>query len=109
MSDDVRLVYVTAPSQDEAVGLAEALVGERLAACANVLGPITSVYWWNGQLNHDAEVALILKTRAELVEALTERVRQLHSYDCPCVVALPISGGNPAFLSWIAAETKPGS
>lgn len=106
MADEARLIYVTAPNQDEALGLAQALVGERLAACANVLGPITSVYWWDGKLNQDAEVALVLKTRADLVEALTARVRELHPYDCPCVVALPIDGGNPAFLSWIAAETK---
>lgn len=106
MTEDARLIYLTAASQDEAVKLAHSLVGERLAACANVLGPITSVYWWDGTLNQDAEVALVLKTRADLVEALTARVRELHSYDCPCVVALPIDGGNPAFLSWIAAETK---
>lgn len=106
MAEDTRLIYVTAPTHDEALALAQALVGERLAACANVLGAITSVYWWDGKLNQDAEVALVLKTRAELVEALTARVRELHSYDCPCVVALPIDGGNPAFLSWIVAETK---
>lgn len=106
MAEDTRLIYVTAPTHDEALALAQALVGERLAACANVLGAVTSVYWWDGKLNQDAEVALVLKTRAELVEALTARVRELHSYDCPCVVALPIDGGNPAFLSWIVAETK---
>lgn len=107
MTEDARLIYITAPSHDEAVRLAQTLVGERLAACANVLGGITSVYWWDGKLNQDAEVALVLKTRADLVEALTARVRELHSYDCPCVVALPIDGGNPGFLAWIAAETRP--
>lgn len=106
MSEEARLVYITAPNHDEALKLAQTLVGERLAACANVLGPITSVYWWDGTLNQDAEVGLVLKTRADLVEALTARVRALHSYDCPCVVALPITGGNPAFLQWIAAETE---
>lgn len=105
MSDDARLIYITAPSHDEAMTLAETLVGERLAACANVLGPMTSVYWWDGKLNRDAEVALVLKTRADLVEALTARVKQVHPYECPCVVALPITGGNPAFLNWINAET----
>lgn len=106
MAEDARLIYITAPNRDQALELAQALVGERLAACANLLGPITSVYWWGGKLNEEAEVALVLKTRADLVEALTARVRELHPYDCPCVVALPIDGGNPAFLSWIAAETK---
>lgn len=106
MSEDARLIYITAPNHEEALKLAQTLVGERLAACANVQGPITSVYWWDGTLNQDAEVALVLKTRSDLVEALTARVRALHSYDCPCVVALPITGGNPAFLQWIVAETK---
>lgn len=107
MSEDARLIYMTAPSQEAALTLAQALVSERLAACANVLGPITSIYWWDGKLNQDPEVALVLKTRADLVETLTARARDLHPYDCPCVVALPIDGGNPAFLRWIAAETRP--
>lgn len=106
MTDDARLIYVTAPTREEALRLANTLVAERLAACANVFGAVTSVYWWDGKLNQDEEVALVLKTRATLVEALTVRVRELHSYDCPCVVAVPINGGNPAFLQWIAAETK---
>lgn len=105
-SDETRLVYVTAPNQDEALRLAHLAVGERLAACANVLGAITSVYWWDGKLNQDGEVAVLLKTRADLVEALTTRLRDAHSYDCPCVVALAIDGGNPDFLAWIAAETR---
>lgn len=104
MTDRV-LIYVTAPNRDEALALGRALVEERLAACANLLGPITSVYWWEGRVNQDDEVALILKTRADLADRLVERARELHSYSCPCVVALPITGGNPAFLDWIAAET----
>ena len=108
MSEETRLIYVTAPSHDEALRLARVAVEERLAACANVLSPITSVYWWDGKVNQDGEVALLLKTRAALVEALTARLRELHPYECPCVVALAIDGGNPAFLSWIAAETGPG-
>lgn len=106
MSDSTMLVYLTAPNRDEALALARTVVGERLAACANLLGDITSVYWWDGRLNEDREVALILKTRADLVEVLTARLRELHSYTCPCVVALPIVSGNPAFLDWIAVETR---
>lgn len=99
------LVYVTAGSAEEAARLARTLVGERLAACANILGPIASVYWWEGKLEEAAETAFLLKTRRALVPALTERIKALHGYDCPCVVAIPIEGGNPAFLAWIAAET----
>lgn len=100
------MIYVTAADRDEALNLARTVVSERLAACANLLGPITSVYWWNGSVNEGDEVALVLKTRADLVEKLTERLKALHSYECPCVVALPITGGNPAFLEWIGAETQ---
>lgn len=102
---DRMLIYVTAPNRDEALALGRTLVEERLAACANLLGPITSVYWWEGRVNQDDEVALILKTRADRADALIARARELHSYSCPCVVALPIVAGNPAFLDWIGAET----
>lgn len=105
MEDEPRLVYVTAPGRDEALAIARLVVTERLAACANLLGPITSVYWWDGRVNQEDEVALVLKTRQSLVEALTARIRQIHPYQCPCVVALPIVGGNPDFLAWIATET----
>lgn len=101
----VRLIYVTASSTDEATSIARSLVDERLAACANVLGGIRSFYWWDGKVQDDEEVALIAKTTSELVDAVVARVKALHSYSCPCVVALPIDAGNPAFLDWIKAET----
>lgn len=107
MSEQVQMVYVTAPDHAVAVALAEAVVGERLAACANIMGAITSVYWWDGKLNRDGEVAMIFKTTTAHVPALTARIRQIHPYECPCIVATPISGGNPDFLAWIAAETVP--
>lgn len=109
MNDTAILVYVTAPDGETAVALAKTMVEQRLAACANILGPITSVYWWDGKVNTEAEVGLILKTRQSLVPELTAALRQAHPYECPCVVALPITGGNPDFLAWIAAETKPAS
>lgn len=100
-----RLIYVTAPSGDEARRLGRALVEERLAACANIIPGIVSIYRWDGAMQEDDEVALILKTQDRLVDRLTKRVRALHPYQCPCVVALPIEGGNPAFLQWIVDET----
>jgi periplasmic divalent cation tolerance protein len=99
--------YVTAGSKDEALRIGRALVDERLGACANVLDSMTSVYWWQGALEQADEAVLIVKTRGELVDRLTARVRELHGYDCPCVVSLPIAGGNPDYLAWIAAETQP--
>ena len=101
-----RFVYITASSAEEAGKIGKALVEARLAACANVIGAIQSYYWWEGAVQQDTEAALILKTRADLVEPLTAKVKELHSYDCPCVVALPIDAGNPEFLAWIDAETK---
>jgi periplasmic divalent cation tolerance protein len=103
----VSFCYVTAPSRVEALRIGRTIVEERLAACANVLDGMTSVYWWQGALEQAGEAVLILKTRTELVERLTARIRELHSYDCPCVVALPIEAGNPAYLDWIARETGP--
>jgi periplasmic divalent cation tolerance protein len=99
--------YCTTGSREEALAIGRAVVGERLAACANVLDGMTSIYWWQGALEQAGEAVLILKTRAELVERLTSRIRELHSYDCPCVVALPIDAGNPGYLDWIARETGP--
>lgn len=98
-------VYVTASSCEQALSIGRAVVGERLAACANVFDSMTSIYWWQESLQEDGEASLILKTRSDLVERLTARIKELHSYDCPCVVAVPITGGNPAYLRWIMKET----
>lgn len=81
------------------------MVEERLAACANVVDGMTSVYRWQGKLASETETVLILKTRQGLAEAVIARVNALHSYECPCVVVLPVIAGNPAFLDWIAQET----
>jgi len=101
-------VYVTAKDAEEAKSIAMVVVGERLAACANVLGGIESIYWWQDKVCENSEVALILKTSAERKSALIERIKELHSYDCPCVVCLPIDSGNRDFLHWIATETGHG-
>jgi periplasmic divalent cation tolerance protein len=105
--DEFRFCWVACASADEARAIARATVGERLAACANLLGPSESLYWWKGRLEAAAEHALVLKTRAALVPALVARVRALHSYEVPCIVALPIAGGDPGYLAWLAAETSP--
>lgn len=102
---DTFFVYVTAKDETEAKSIAQTVVSERLAACANLLGAIESIYWWQGKVCEDSEVALILKTSAERKPELIERIKQLHSYECPCVVCLPIADGNCDFLNWIAAET----
>ncbi len=101
------VIYVTTASREEALTIGRTLVIDRLAACANVLPPITSVYRWQGAVEEDGEVALIVKTREALVDAVVAKVKELHSYECPCVVSLPITAGNPDFLAWIIDETRP--
>jgi len=99
-----KLIYVTAPSREAAEKIAEAVVTERLAACANILDGVTSIFHWEGNLCLENEAVLILKTTEEKTATLTARIKELHSYDCPCIVVLPIENGNPAFLEWIARE-----
>ena len=100
------LLYITAGDREEALALARILVGERLAACANVLGAAVSVYRWEGAVQEEDEVVLVAKTVEERVEAAARRIRQAHSYDSPCIVALPITGGDADFLSWVAEEAR---
>jgi len=101
-----QMIYVTAPNRDEALAIAKTVVGERLAACANVLEGVSSIYWWEGAMQEDRESVLILKTRRELVAQLTARIKTLHSYDCPCVIALKIDDGNADYLNWIINQTS---
>ncbi|MGR0187806.1 divalent-cation tolerance protein CutA [Azospirillum aestuarii] len=97
--------YITAGSRDEARRIGRALVEERLAACANILDGMTSIYRWQGAIEEATETVLIAKTRAELFDRLAARVRELHSYDVPCVVELRVGRGNPAYLDWLRHET----
>jgi periplasmic divalent cation tolerance protein len=99
-------LYVTAFNQAEAEKISRTLVEERLAACANVLGPIRSFYWWQGKVQDEFEVAFLLKTRRELVARVIARVKQLHSYAVPCVVEWPIETGNPDYLAWVEKEAS---
>ena len=100
-------VCVTAASLAEAKIIGRALVEARLAASVNVVPGVSSFYRWEGALCEGDEAMLWAKTRADLVEPLTAMVKALHSYACPCVIALPITGGNADYLAWIDAETAP--
>lgn len=102
---DLRFLYVTAASGEEAEQIGRALVEARLAACANILPGMSSIYWWEGKLERASEAVLILKTRADLVEKATEAVKARHSYRCPCVIVLPVEGGNADYLNWLRRET----
>jgi periplasmic divalent cation tolerance protein len=102
---DVLFVYMTAADVAEARLIARTVVEERLAACANVLGSIESTYWWDGKVCEGQEVAVVLKTSAERNSALIDRIRQLHSYDCPAIACLPVVDGSQDYLEWIRKET----
>jgi periplasmic divalent cation tolerance protein len=99
------MVYITTGSPEEAEKIGALLVQKRLAACANIVEGMKSIYWWQGKIDRAQETILIVKTRESLIDQLTEAVLAAHSYDCPCVVALPILGGNPEFIRWIHDET----
>jgi periplasmic divalent cation tolerance protein len=99
-------VVVTASDAGWLAGVTRTLVEERLAACGHVIGEIRSVYRWDGAIHDEGEARVGLHTRRSLVPAIVARVEQLHPYDVPCVIALPLVGGNPAYLRWIVGETR---
>lgn len=99
------MVYVTAASKDEALAIGRALVTERLAACANILPGMHSVYRWQGAVEEAQETVLILKTRKDLADKAVARISVLHGYDVPCAVVYDMAGGLPAYLDWIDAAT----
>ena len=103
----VRVVLVTAPDPEVAASLAREVVGSRLAACVNLLPGVQSVYRWDGEVKEDGEVLLLIKTRHDRCEALSERLVELHPYDVPEVLVLPAVGGSPAYLDWVCAEAAP--
>ncbi len=105
MSSASCMIYVTASSNDEAAQIGRTLVTEKLAACANILGPMKSIYRWQGVVEEAQEVVLIFKTRRALADAALARIKALHSYDVPCAVVYDISAGLPDYLSWINRET----
>jgi periplasmic divalent cation tolerance protein len=103
--DAVLWLHVTAGSAEEAQRIGRALVEERLAACVHLLQPHTAIYRWKGRIAEQAEHALLAKTTAGRLEALCTRVRALHSYELPGILALPAAGDAAAYLAWIRGET----
>lgn len=96
-----QVVFITAGTLQEAESIARALVEERLAACVNVLPGVTSIYRWEDKLQRDAEVLLVVKTTEANLPSLIQRVHELHSYQVPEIIALPITGGSPEYLTWL--------
>lgn len=102
---DVVVVLVTGPDVETLARLGRAVVDERLAACVNLMGGVRSIYRWRGAVEDDAEALAIFKTTAERLGSLERRITELHPYDVPEVVALPVAGGSSAYLSWVVEET----
>jgi periplasmic divalent cation tolerance protein len=100
----VTLTTVAKPA--DAKRIARALVGERLAACVNIVPGVASIYEWKGKLHEDRELLLVIKSRAGRTAALTRRVKEIHPYEVPEIVQLPIVSGNPAYLRWVDEGTR---
>ena len=103
---NARLIYMTAGSTAEAEAIGRQLVESRLVACVNIIDNMRSFYVWKDEIQDDREIILIAKTIKEHVPELIEKVKTLHSYDCPCIVSIPIENGNPEFIKWIGDEVK---
>ncbi|HEX4812039.1 MAG TPA: divalent-cation tolerance protein CutA [Nonomuraea sp.] len=108
MTDYIE-VHVTAADRGEAASICRAVVERRLAACAQALGPITSTYWWEGKVEEAEEWLVLLKTTADLFDELAASVREVHSYDVPEIIAVPVRAGSADYLAWVTRETGSGS
>ena len=100
------VIFITVGSDGEAKKIANILLNQRKVACVNVLPKVRSLFWWQDKLDSAQESLLIVKTRASLLSEIVSMVREVHSYDVPEVIALPIIGGNPDYLEWIGKEVK---
>ena len=106
MSHDYVMVLTTLPVDADGPVFARRLVDERLAACVNLLAPMDSIYRWEGNIEHETERQMVIKTSRGRVAALWERIRELHPYDVPEFLVLPIVDGNNAYLKWVADSTQ---
>ena len=99
------IIYITTKDAKEARIIGKVLIDERLVACVNIIAGMESLYRWQGKLEHDTEAILIAKTRSALTKRVIGRVKELHSYACPCIVSFAIDQGNKEYLEWLEAET----
>jgi periplasmic divalent cation tolerance protein len=100
------VVYITAPNEEEAAKIAQALVEERLAGCVNIIKDVRSIYSWQGKIEDERELLMIVKTRPELFSLLKTRVKELHSYTVPEIIAQPVVDGSEEYLAWLRETTK---
>ena len=102
------VVFITAQGEEQAKKIAEQLLAKRLIACANILPRVSSLFWWQGRIDSAEEVLLILKTKECLLDEIIAATKELHSYEVPEIIALPIIGGNEDYLKWIDESVKDG-
>jgi periplasmic divalent cation tolerance protein len=103
---EFRLVFVMAANEEEARLIAQTLVGEKLAACVNLVGPVHSIYRWRGTIENASEYMLVIKARSRCFTDLERRVRELHSYEVPEIVAVSLTAGSKPYLAWLAESTR---
>ena len=101
------IVLMTASNREEAVKIARTLLEEKLIACANIMESVSSFFWWQGKIEEEKEVLAIMKSSEDLFKRLSERVTELHSYDVPEVLALPIVDGSQSYLDWLKGCLEP--
>lgn len=102
---EMILVYVTCPNHDTAASIAEMLVKQRLVACANISSPVTSHYIWNGIMQKNEEVVMLLKTTQDRYQHIEEAIQTSHPYECPCIISLPATQGYAPFITWVQETT----
>lgn len=100
----IMMVYITTSDKAEARSIGRYLVASKLAACVNIFSNMNAMYVWEGQLQDDQEAVIIAKTTPNKIQKLIDAVKAKHSYECPCIVTLPISGGHSGFINWVAEQ-----
>jgi periplasmic divalent cation tolerance protein len=100
------LLYITASTREEAISISHELLGLRLVACTNISEHITSMYHWQNEIEHKSEAVIVAKSLRMHLEAIVAKVKGMHSYNIPCIIAMPILGGNQDFLDWAVQEMK---
>ena len=103
---EISFIYITTENNNEAKKIGMALIESKLVACVNIIDNMESLYMWEGKMQNSRESVLIAKTTQDKVDKVVEKVRTLHSYECPCIISLPISGGHSPFIDWIKEEVK---
>lgn len=100
------VILITASTGEEAQQIADKLLAQRKAACVNIIPKVHSLFWWKGELDSAEETVLIVKSRASLIDEIVSLVKEVHSYEVPEVIALPLVGGNQDYLNWLSAELR---